>query len=261
VHALVRSEQHSGGLSQVQILELAAHGILVVSAIGNDGPLFGCGTTTHAIISNTSPSMGLTQPSTLNNPADMLPVLGVGGLDAGGAVASFSSRGITLHELPWGHGRPKPDLAALGVWRSLEEISLVSHGGGQARMCAGRWRGAAAACSLVRLSWRWWSGGLTCQAGTSVASPVVAGAVTLLASTVPEARRWEARPVFRTPPPTSTHVYGTVCVQTVNPASMKQVLLESADRVPAAAIVEQGAGRLNLLGAYERLASCVAWLI
>lgn len=64
--------------------------------------------------------------------------------------------------------------------------------------------------------------------GTSVASPVVAGAVCLLASTVPEAIRWTI----------------------LNPASMKQALHAGADRLPDLNIYEQGAGRLNLLDSY-----------
>ena len=42
----------------------------MVSAIGNDGPLWG----------------------TLNNPADQNDVIGVGGIDEGGNIAGFSSR-------------------------------------------------------------------------------------------------------------------------------------------------------------------------
>jgi membrane-bound transcription factor site-1 protease len=53
-----------------------------VSAIGNDGPLYG----------------------TLNNPADNADVIGVGGVDNGGGIAAFSSRGMTTHELPIGTG-------------------------------------------------------------------------------------------------------------------------------------------------------------
>jgi len=60
--------------------------------------------------------------------------------------------------------------------------------------------------------------------GTSVASPVVAGAVCLLASVVPEKERW----------------------QLLNPASMKQALMEGALRLPGPNMFEQGAGRLNL---------------
>ena len=45
----------------------------MVSAIGNDGPLYG----------------------TLNNPADMMDVIGVGGINFQDEVARFSSRGMT----------------------------------------------------------------------------------------------------------------------------------------------------------------------
>jgi hypothetical protein len=61
-----------------------------VSAIGNDGPLYG----------------------TLNNPADQPDVIGVGGIDNAGGIATFSSRGMTTHELPVGTGRVKPDVMA-----------------------------------------------------------------------------------------------------------------------------------------------------
>ena len=54
---------------------MSANNIIVVSAIGNDGPLWG----------------------TLNNPADNADVIGVGGIDYAGKMASFSSRGIYLN--------------------------------------------------------------------------------------------------------------------------------------------------------------------
>ena len=62
------------------MLEVTAAGIIMTSAIGNDGPLYG----------------------TLNNPADQLDVIGVGGLDYADHIASFSSRGMTTWELPTG---------------------------------------------------------------------------------------------------------------------------------------------------------------
>lgn len=68
------------------------------------------------------------------------------------------------------------------------------------------------------------STGCKSLSGTSVASPVVAGAVCLLASVVPEKDRW----------------------QLLNPASMKQALVEGASRLPGPNMFEQGAGRLNL---------------
>ena len=57
----------------------------MVSAIGNDGPLYG----------------------TLNNPADQNDVIGVGGIDYSDKIASFSSRGMSTWELPRGYGRAK----------------------------------------------------------------------------------------------------------------------------------------------------------
>ena len=55
-----------------KVNEITANGIIMVSAIGNDGPLYG----------------------TLNNPADMMDVIGVGGVNYEKRIAPFSSRGI-----------------------------------------------------------------------------------------------------------------------------------------------------------------------
>lgn len=85
---------------------------------------------------------------TLNNPADQMDVIGVGGINWEDQMARFSSRGMTTWELPSGYGRVKPD--------------LVTYGSGV--------RGSAL------------QGGCRTLSGTSVASPVVAGAVALLAS-------------------------------------------------------------------------------
>ena len=65
--------------------EITSNGIIMVSAIGNDGPLYG----------------------TLNNPADQNDVLGVGGIDYQDKIATFSSRGMSTWELPRGYGRSK----------------------------------------------------------------------------------------------------------------------------------------------------------
>lgn len=86
--------------------------------------------------------------STLNNPADQMDVIGVGGINWEDQIARFSSRGMTTWELPSGYGRLKPD--------------LVTYGTGV--------RGSALRKGCRTLS------------GTSVASPVVAGAIALLAS-------------------------------------------------------------------------------
>ncbi|GFH33508.1 peptidase_S8 domain-containing protein, partial [Haematococcus lacustris] len=72
------------------VLEVTSAGVLMISAIGNDGPLYG----------------------TLNNPADAPDVIGVGGIDDDGNIAPFSSRGMTTWELGRGSGRIKPDVMA-----------------------------------------------------------------------------------------------------------------------------------------------------
>ena len=75
-------------------------------------------------------------------------------------------------------------------------------------------------------------GGCRSLSGTSVASPVVAGAVALLAGAVQR----------------EDHAH-----HSVNPASMKQALMESAQRLRGANMFEQGAGMLDLLRAYHLL--------
>lgn len=71
------------------------------------------------------------------------------------------------------------------------------------------------------------NGGCRSLSGTSVASPVVAGAVALLYSGV--LHRSEA----------------------INPASIKQALMASARRLPGVNMFEQGHGKLNLVKAYQ----------
>lgn len=63
-----------------KVWELTANKVVMVSAIGNDGPLYG----------------------TLNNPADQMDVIGVGGINFEDQIAKFSSRGMTTWELPQG---------------------------------------------------------------------------------------------------------------------------------------------------------------
>ncbi|KAA8590535.1 hypothetical protein FQN60_014469 [Etheostoma spectabile] len=157
-----------------KVWELTANRVIMVSAIGNDGPLYG----------------------TLNNPADQMDVIGVGGIDFEDNIARFSSRGMTTWELPGGYGRVKPD--------------IVTYGSGV------RGSGLKEGCRSL--------------SGTSVASPVVAGAVTLLVSTV-------------------------LNRELVNPASMKQALIASARRLPGVNMFEQGHGKLDLIRAYQILNS------
>ena len=156
-----------------KVWELTANNVIMVSAIGNDGPLYG----------------------TLNNPADQMDVIGVGGINFEDQIARFSSRGMTTWELPGGYGRLKPDIVTYG--------SAV--------------RGSNLRKGCRQLS------------GTSVASPVVAGAVALLYSGV----------MHR----------GAV----INPASMKQALIASSRRLPGVGMFEQGAGKLDLLRTYQTL--------
>ncbi|XP_057867464.2 subtilisin-like protease SBT6.1 isoform X2 [Cryptomeria japonica] len=158
-----------------KVWEITANKIIMVSAIGNDGPLYG----------------------TLNNPADQNDVIGVGGIDYDDHIASFSSRGMSTWEIPHGYGRVKPDVVAYG--RDI--------------------MGSKTSTGCKSLS------------GTSVASPVVAGVVCLLASVIPENIRWDI----------------------LNPASMKQALVEGAAKLGGPNIFEQGAGRLDLLESYEIL--------
>ncbi|XP_055808006.1 subtilisin-like protease SBT6.1 [Solanum dulcamara] len=158
-----------------KVWELTANNIIMVSAVGNDGPLYG----------------------TLNNPADQSDVIGVGAIDYSDHVASFSSRGMSTWEIPHGYGRVKPDLVAYG-----REIM-----------------GSKISTGCKRLS------------GTSVASPVVAGVVCLLVSIVPENKRKGI----------------------LNPASVKQALVEGATKLSGPSLYEQGAGRVNLLESYEIL--------
>ncbi|MED6167836.1 Membrane-bound transcription factor site-1 protease [Stylosanthes scabra] len=160
-----------------KIWEITANNIIMVSAIGNDGPLYG----------------------TLNNPADQSDVIGVGGIDYSDHIASFSSRGMSTWELPHGYGRVKPDIVAYG--RDIMG-SKISKG-----------------CKSL--------------SGTSVASPVVAGVVCLLVSIIPESDRHDI----------------------LNPASMKQALVEGAAKLSGPNMFEQGAGRVDLLESYGILKS------
>ncbi|GAB2268270.1 Membrane-bound transcription factor site-1 protease [Dionaea muscipula] len=160
-----------------KVWELTANNIIMVSAIGNDGPLYG----------------------TLNNPADQSDVIGVGGIDYSDHIASFSSRGMSTWEIPHGYGRVKPDVVAYGRDIIGSKIST----------------------------------GCKSLSGTSVASPVVAGVVCLLVSILPESKR----------------------KLILNPASMKQALVEGAAKLSGPHMYEQGAGRVDLLESYEILKS------
>ncbi|KAK4468020.1 hypothetical protein MN116_008198 [Schistosoma mekongi] len=189
-----------------KVLELSANGILLVSAIGNDGPLFG----------------------TLNNPADQMDVLGVGGIDALGRVARFSSRGMTSWELPAGYGRVKPDIVTFST-------GVISSGlDGKCRVLS----------------------------GTSVASPIVTGVVSLLINAAlnhnANLLNYDNSSNSHTPHP----------FVPVNPISIKQALIASANQLDSvrvfgtnsikwsqetdqSSMFEQGAGLVNLQSALQ----------
>lgn len=106
-------------------------------------------------------------------------------------------------QVPLGYGRSKPDVMAYG--RDVQGSRI--------------------------------GGGCRSLSGTSVASPVVAGAVCLLASVVPEERRWAL----------------------LNPASMKQALVEGAVRLPGLNLYEQvrrGGRERGWLGAGRAALDC-----
>ncbi|GET86954.1 subtilisin-like serine peptidase [Leishmania tarentolae] len=145
------------------------YGVIVVAAAGNDGVRLG----------------------SVRSPADMPGVLAVGALQieghrrsaqkpqasrtlgafasplvAGGSyksVAQFSGRGPTTWELPFGAGRVKPDLVALGqrVW-AVQGVSTVT-----SSAAAPRARNVSPTLQLFSAS------------GTSIAAPIVAGVVAL----------------------------------------------------------------------------------
>ncbi|KAL7676867.1 hypothetical protein ACOME3_003113 [Neoechinorhynchus agilis] len=77
-----------------QLNAAASNGIVIVSAVGNDGPSLG----------------------TIKSPADHPLVIGVGAFNSSsGDIAMFSSRGMTTRELAYGSGRMKPDILAPGI--------------------------------------------------------------------------------------------------------------------------------------------------
>ena len=94
-----------------KIEELTAAGVIIVSAIGNDGPTQG----------------------SAESPADMPSVIGVGSLSYNfDRVATFSSRGMSKKSLQVSIGLPKPDVLLPG--ESVLGLSLVP---GQCKLNSG----------------------------------------------------------------------------------------------------------------------------
>ena len=76
-----------------KIDELTAAGVVVISAIGNDGPTQG----------------------TAESPGNLINVIGVGSLSENfEKVATFSSRGMSKSAVNFGIGVPKPDVLLPG---------------------------------------------------------------------------------------------------------------------------------------------------
>lgn len=180
-----------------KIRELAANNIIIVSAIGNDGPLYG----------------------TLNNPADLSFVFGIGAIDhATMTVARFSSRGMSIYELSMGgYGRMKPDLVTFGN-------GVLGHNCNTEKQTAEK-----------------------CQSlsGTSVASPIATGVIALLLSASYNIVQSDGKNCFRFP--------GLERQNLVNPSSIKQILIQSAQRLPNHNMFEQGSGNIDLLRAFKLL--------
>lgn len=167
-----------------KIRQVVASGIAVVSAIGNDGPAGG----------------------TLNSPADMPEVIGVGGTELmeGGRIATFSSRGPT-----WRHSLYKPDVVApaAGVLGTILN---------------------QAQCRAMH--------------GTSVASPSVAGAAALIASAAAPASKRRRQEGRRKGGERGGGRGGGV----FNPAMLKQCLVETAKPLPDTPLYAQGAGKMDV---------------
>jgi hypothetical protein len=185
-----------------KIDEMAENGIIIISAMGNTGPIWG----------------------TANSPADQNSVIGVGGWLHENKISSFSSRGMSVWEIPHGIGRFKPDLVA-------PSFNLISISSTSPYQC-------------YQLS------------GTSVATPVVTGAIAVFLSSLPS--RPHAAPGDQPSPLTTTSSLSLSLHREdlLNIAAIKQILILSStklvNKVPATppqdtpTIFEQGAGLLNL---------------
>ena len=156
--------------------QLVANGVTVFAAAGNMGPLRG----------------------TVNSPADETFVIGVGSHNYNFAISSYQSRGMSLHEKPYGYGRVVADVCAYA-----DEVYALKADP------------TAEDCFLTL--------------GTSTSTPVTAGIVALVASSIPDEEKYRK----------------------ITPASLKQVVLEGSDRLSHWSMYDQGAGAINLQKAYK----------
>lgn len=79
-----------------KVWDLTSNSIILVSAIGNDGPLYG-----WVINQYFNARRMFLFCRTLNNPADQMDVIGVGSITVDDTISRFSSRGMTTWEVNW----------------------------------------------------------------------------------------------------------------------------------------------------------------
>ena len=158
-----------------KIREIVSSKITIISAAGNDGPYIG----------------------TINNPADLLEVIAVGGLDTDNeTIASFSSRGMTTMEMLYGNGRVKPDILTYSKYILGADLD---------------------------------TGNCVMKSGTSLATGILTASLALIISYLKENN----------------------LERFVNPASLRQGILESGLVLNDASIFEQGAGVFDLKRTFE----------
>ena len=168
--------------NKIKILNLSNGGINFMDEpfVSKISELVNNGVIIVSAAGNDGPGFG-----TLSNPGDQGEVIGVGGLDETGIrVSDFSSRGPTLWEISGGMGRFKPDIVTYSTnIKALFRGECIS------------------------------------KTGTSIATPLVTGAIALL---YPNSR---------------------------SPGLIKMSLLKTADLLEQNSIFEQGAGKMNLTNA------------
>ena len=159
-----------------------------------------------------------------------------------GFLAFYFRFPYNFYKLPLGFGRFKPDIIAQGT-------SVI---GSQAvRLNRPEKKSSNIGCRTL--------------SGTSVASPVVVGAVTLMLSSPATRLKKNNNSKYQSKTTMKEESIGAVnsidsssvmrmgSLRRASPASIKQALVESAVRHPVPNIFEQGAGLLNVTGAFEIL--------
>jgi membrane-bound transcription factor site-1 protease len=128
-------------------------------------------------------------------------VIGVGGINSEDQIARFSSRGMTTWELPEGYGRVKPDIVTY-----CTHVRGSKKNGG-CRTLSGKINRDFDLIDIIKII----------KIGTSVASPIISGAIALLLS------------VFKKKNMSFSY----------NPANIKQIIMASSKRILNANMFEQ----------------------